>query len=579
MRFDHTVHTIGRLYRFAGKYWRLIVVTAIATILYSALSRGPATFIKPVMDDVLIGRDRSQLWIFVIAGSFITIGIFITNMVKDYVKRYVMLRVLIDIRVAVCRHLLTLTLRFFHNKKAGDLISRVTNDIAVTQVALEYLFDDALLQPCLFFAGLAVAFHANWKLALLSLPLVLIFAWPVVRLGKAVRKSKLKSLIKLSDVTEDIQQILSGIRIVKSFNMEKQEIADFERKNDDYFDRSMKVVRNKALSASAVELMGALALVGFFCLGAYLIMTDGFDLTTGGLMQFISAMILLRDPVRATAKTWNSLNESLAGAERVFELLDTQPDLSDAPDATDFGKLKEGIRFRGVSFSYGAEPVLQEVDLEIPRGTILALVGPSGAGKSTLLDLVARFYDPQQGTIEMDGVDLRRIRRESLLRHIAVVTQETFLFNTSIGENIRYGRPEATQDEVEAAARAANIHDFVMTLPDRYHTVVGERGAKVSGGQRQRIAIARALLKDPDVLLLDEATSALDSESEALVQGALNNLMSGRTTLVIAHRLSTIQHADRIVVLENGRIVEQGRHGELIERNGAYKRMHAMQAG
>ncbi len=578
MTLNDSILTCRRLYSYAAKYWRLIAVTALMTIIYSALSRGPATFIKPLMDDVLIAKRTEDIWGFVLGGIVITIGIFLTNMVKDILKRYVMLRVLVDIRVAVCRHLLTLSLRFFHATKAGDLISRVTNDIAITQVALEYLFDDALLQPCLFIAGVAVAAHANWQLTLMCLPLVVIFAWPVFRLGKQIRKSKLKSLVKLSDLTEDIQQILSGIRIVKSFHMEKQEVVDFERSNQAYLRKTMKVIRSKALSASAVELMSALTLVIFFCLGAWLIMDSSLGLTPGGLMQFISAMILLRDPVRSIAKTYNSLMESFAGAERVFELLDTKPDLTDAPGATRMGALEQGVRFNLVGFSYGVEPVLQDVDLLVPRGSIVAIVGPSGAGKSTMLDLVARFYDPQSGSVEMDGKDLRSLTRESILGHIAVVSQDTFLFNTSIGENIRYGRPEASQAEVEAAARAANIHEFVVTLPEKYATTVGERGAKLSGGQRQRIAIARAILKDPAILLLDEATSALDSESESLVQEAINNLMKGRTTLVIAHRLSTIQHADLIVVLENGRIVERGRHAELLERDGAYRRMNLIQS-
>jgi subfamily B ATP-binding cassette protein MsbA len=383
-----------------------------------------------------------------------------------------------------------------------------------------------------------------------------------------------------------MHQMFSGIRIVKSFEMEAEEVRTFEERNHDFFRQSMKVARAKALSASVMQMLEALIMLAIFVIGGFYVVKARPEngISTGDFITFMVACISMNRPLKVLGKAYSSLQEAIAACERVFELMDTPPEIQDAPDAVDLPRIERGVRFDHVTFAYETEPVLLDIDLEARPGQIVALVGPSGGGKSTLCDLLCRFYDPQAGAITLDGVDLRKIRSKSLLGHVAVVSQETFLFHATIAENIRYGKRDATDEEVAEAARAANIHDFIAGLPEGYRTLVGERGARLSGGQRQRIAIARAILKDPALLILDEATSALDTESERLVQEALNRLMvsptrsrQGRVTFCIAHRLSTVQRADRIVVLDAGRIVEQGTHDELLRRGGLYERLYRLQ--
>jgi subfamily B ATP-binding cassette protein MsbA len=341
----------------------------------------------------------------------------------------------------------------------------------------------------------------------------------------------------------------------------------------------MSSLRKKALSDSIVEVFISVAIAGLIFLGGLLFLKNWF--TPGGLVLFALGLAMINTPVKELTKGYNRLQESLAAAERIFELLDEKPEIPDAPDAVELAGLGSGVEYRAVTFAYNSEPVLREVSLEARPGDVIALVGRSGSGKSTLVDLLCRFYDPQQGEVRIDGHDLRRLKRTSLLRHIAVVTQDTFLFNASIADNIRYGRLDATDAEVEAAAKAAHIHDFIRTLESGYGTVTGERGAKLSGGQRQRLAIARAILKEPSILILDEATSALDTESEKQVQAAIEELLRAATkpriTFVIAHRISTVKNATRIVVLDEGRIVETGTHDELLARGGVFRKLYEMQ--
>jgi subfamily B ATP-binding cassette protein MsbA len=477
-----------------------------------------------------------------------------------------------DLRNDVAEHLAYLPLRFHYDRKAGDLVSRVTNDVTVTEMATNFLFDDAIVHPIMVTWALAGCFYTNWKLATIACAFFPFYVLVLARLGRKMRKARKKSLEHLGDMTGTMIQTFGGIKVVKAFNSEGQQAREFKEHNENYFRRLMFALSRKALTDNMNALFMGLS-VAVILVGGYRMLDRG-ELTAGQLAFFGLAVAMINSSVREMSKSYNRLLEASTGAERVFQLLD-QPRETQHDAGEDLPRVT-GVEFKEVTFSYNSVPVLRDLTLRSTPGEVVAVVGPSGAGKTTLCDLLCRFYDPQQGEVRVSGVDLRRVRRSSLLGHVAVVTQETFLFNTSIGENIRYGRRGATQPEVEGAAKAANIHDFIAGLEKGYDTVVGERGAKLSGGQRQRIAIARAVLRDPSILVLDEATNSLDAESERAVQSALDNLLRSdhRITFVIAHRLSTIKNADRILVLEQGRLVEEGRHDDLLQRGGVYASLY-----
>ena len=519
-------------------------------------------------------------------GSFTSIGIvmgilapfiFLSCYFQQYFRNRVMWAVVVDIRNKVCDHLLPQPLSFFENRKSGDLLSRLTNDIAVTQSGITILFDEILLQPMKLICGLALAFYFSWKLSLLTLIAFPIIFIPVLVMGRKIKKHGKGSLKHLSDLTDAMREMFAGIRIVKAFKMEAEESREIHDISERFFRKRMKMVKAKALNTSTSEFVYTLGLAAIVVMGGYVVMSK--KITPGELAGFITATgFMVITAVKKLAKSYASLQESLAGVNRVFELFTIEPTIKDDPEAITLEKIEEGICFKNVSFSYDGskEFILKDINLTIHKGEVLAIVGESGAGKSTIVNLIPRFYDPVKGSIEIDGTDIRKIKGESLLEHTAIVAQQTFLFNRSFYENILYGRKNATLEEVQSAAKAANIHEFIMSLPNGYDTVVGELGVKLSGGQRQRIAIARAVLKNAPILLLDEATSSLDYESEKLVQDALNNLIIGRTTVIVAHRLSTIQHCDRIVVMKKGHIVEVGNHESLMSGEGEYKRVYQM---
>ena len=519
-------------------------------------------------------------------GSYTSIGvvmaiiapvILLSCYYQQYFRNRVMWAVVVDIRNKVCDHLLPQPLIFFENRKSGDLLSRLTNDIAVTQSGLTILFDEILLQPMKMICGMALAFYFSWKLSLwvlIAFPIIFI---PVLVMGRKIKKHGKGSLKHLSDLTDAMREMFAGIRIVKAFKMEAEESREIHDISERYLMKRLKMVKAKALNTSTSEFVYTLGLALMVILGGYVVMSK--KITPGELGGFITATgFMVITAVKKLAKSYASLQESLSGVNRVFELFTIEPTIKDHPEAVTLEKVEEGIFFKNVSFSYdGSEDyILKDINLTIHKGEVVAIVGESGAGKSTIINLIPRFYDTVKGCIEIDGIDIRKIKSESLLEHTAIVTQQTFLFNRSFYENILYGRKNASFEEVQAAAKAAHIHEFIMSLPKGYDTVVGELGVKLSGGQRQRIAIARAILKNAPILLLDEATSSLDYESEKLVQDALNNLIVGRTTIIVAHRLSTIQHCDSIIVMKNGRIIETGSHDSLISGDGEYKRVYQM---
>ncbi|HEX9793411.1 MAG TPA: ABC transporter ATP-binding protein [Planctomycetota bacterium] len=486
-----------------------------------------------------------------------------------------------DLRQDLAEHVLRLGMRYHSGRRLGDLLSRLTADTGTSLRILNLIVEEIIQEPFAIIASLSIAYAAAPMATLGMILFVPVLTLPVIKFGPAVRRRSAKSLKMLGDSTQSLTQMFAGIRVVKAFRMEEREGQEFRAANAEFVRQTDKMV--KAQSAS-------LALTAFLSTGGVGLVIGAIALVNlkiapvfkdpGHMAAFFAAIGLMYTSVKRLTKAMSVIYTSVGATERVFEVFDLRPEIEESPYAQPFVSLRDQIVFDDVHFDYGTgdAPALRGVNFTVRRGERIALVGPSGAGKSTLLDLVARFYDPTQGRIVVDGVDLRELRIADWLDSLAVVSQNPFLFQTTIGENVRYGRPAATPDEVREACEAAHLNDFVDTLPQGAETEVGDAGARLSGGQAQRVTIARAILKNAQVLLLDEATSALDSESERRVQDALENLMRDRTSFVIAHRLSTIRAADRILVLDKGQIVEDGRHDELLAHDGLYARMWKLQA-
>jgi len=496
---------------------------------------------------------------------------------EQYLKAALVVRVLISLRIRLLRNLLFQPLAFYNDQKRGELISRMGADVHGATMSLQLLCGDLVQQPFNILVPVAlIAIIQPWLL-LVVCAFVPFLMFSLRRHSRKVhRRAKVRQQAT-ARVTEAMVQMFSGIRVVKAFGLEPQKVAHYAARNADFARDALATDRAKAWTKSKMEFLTHMIMVVAVA-AAMMVLGAGGTLPAGAMIIFLGMMAQIFRPTKALTNAYTDLHDNLPGAERMFEFMDLEPGLTDRPDASELRDVVGGVRFEDVCFSYnGNGRVLEHVNLEIPAGQVVALVGPSGAGKSTLANLVPRFYDPEVGRITIDGTDIREFTRDSLLRSIAIVTQEPFLFNTTIRENIGHGRPGATMDAIVEAAKAANIHDFTVSLPGGYETVVGERGAKLSGGQCQRLTIARAILRNAKILILDEATSSLDTESERAVQVALQNLMRGRTTLVIAHRLSTVQHADKICVLQDGRVVDVGSHDELMARESLYRRLYEMQ--
>jgi subfamily B ATP-binding cassette protein MsbA len=470
-----------------------------------------------------------------------------------------------DLRNSLYRHIHELPLAYFTNERTGNLISRIMNDVPIINTGISATFQTMIREPLLLLVYLTICLVLSWKLTLIAFVVFPVVLLVIAGVGRRVHKQSGLAQERIADLTSVLHETISGVKVVKAFGMEEFENRKFSRESNSYF-RTILRVTNSAAAGGVIIWYGGLQVLGKSMEGSE-------------FLGFLFAMFQLMPPIKELSNVNNRIQEASAAGKRVFEVLDTEPNIKDAADAVALPSFSSDIRFEGVSFRYGdGETVLDGITLKIRKGEVVAIVGPSGAGKSTLIDLVPRFYDPTGGRILIDGVDLRRVQLRSLRDKIGIVTQETILFNDTVRNNIAYGLEECPLGEIMDAARAANAHTFISQMPNGYESVIGERGVKISGGERQRLALARAILKNPPLLILDEATSALDTESEILVQEAIERLMAGRTSIVIAHRLSTVQHADRIVVIEDGKIVETGKHGELIGKTrGLYRKLYQLQ--
>lgn len=494
---------------------------------------------------------------------------------QNYLMSDIGQRAVRDIKTMLFSKLQNLSLDYFIHKRGGELISRITNDVKVVENAVSYGSTDLIYQTfqVIIFTALIFAIHA--KLALIVFIVVPIISFSIIKVGRILRKLSLRSQETMADLNSLLYETILGARIVKAFNMENYEINKFNRVNNNFYKISMKSLKRMLLLNPSTEFLGCLAGIAVFILGGKEVIAGKLSFGVFGL--FLGSLLSLIRPFKKLSQVHSLNQQAVAASLRIYEVLDAVSTVKERQNALMLTEFHTNVIFKDVWFSYAKHAVLKGIDLEVKRGQILAVVGPSGAGKTTLLDLIPRFYDPQKGEISIDNINIRDIALKSLRHQIGIVTQETVLFNDTIRANIAYGRLKSSMEEIERAAKEAYAHEFITHLPLGYDTFIGDRGMKLSGGERQRISIARALLKNPSILILDEATSALDSESERLVQEALDILMKGRTVFVIAHRLSTVKNAHKIIVIDAGRIIDRGTHSELINKEGLYRKLYQIQ--
>jgi ABC-type multidrug transport system fused ATPase/permease subunit len=571
-----------RTIRLSFPYAPAIFATLFMASLFSASRYLRTWLIQPVMDEVLIpfqqkGFDFNALlprvweivWILGIALVLTPPVMFL----RLYLANWVVAHVRQDVDRTVARKFLSAPLRLHRGESSGELLSRALTDAHLAVRSLEVLYKDVLEDFMLLVGGIVAMFLLSWQLSLLAMGMVPILLLLLRYFGNRIQRKTQRRQETQSDLSQRLIAILSGIKVIKAFQGERLELEAFGRETQTYFHRHMKVIFNRAMAKTTSDAVNNIVGSAIMGLGVFFVLRGMFDLTTGTLSAFFVMMMQVYKPIKSLTDSYTAIMESNAGAQRLFEVFDMEEEVPDRPNARPMEGLSHGIRFRDVHFDYGQGQILAGIDLEVKPGEVIAVVGRTGTGKSTLMDMLLRFHDPTRGRIEIDGIDLRDLQRQSFLSHVAVVTQEPFLFDASIIENIRYGRPDATDAEVRAAAAAASADEFIDELPQGYDTPVGEFGLRLSGGQRQRITIARAILADPAILVFDEATSSLDAKTERAVQLAIESLRGQRTIFLVAHRLTTIRHADRIVVLDGGRIVDVGDHESLVSRPGIYREL------
>ncbi len=566
-----------RILNFVRPYYGRLVAATFCMVIVSAFSGAIAFLVKPVLDDIFINKDATKLFVIpvLVAAIFLLKGFF--DFAQAYLMAWVGQRVIRDIRDLLYSHLQTLSLSFFINNPTGVLMARITNDVSLMQNAVSNALTGIIKDFFAVIFLIAVIFYRDFKLAIVAMILFPLAFLPILKFSKKMRQTSRRSQQILGTLSSKLQETISGAKLIKAFGTEQFEIEQFKQENENLFRQTMKLFKVQALSSPISEIFAGFGAAAVILYGGMSVI-KGVS-TPGNFFSFITALFMLYEPVKRLSRVNNIIQQGFAGATRVFELLDSIPEVKEDPGAKPLPLFQKNIVFEDVHFRYNSdsEYVLKGANLDIRRGDTIAIIGSSGAGKSTLVDLVPRFYDVSKGRILIDGEDIRNVTIDSLRDQIGIVSQHTILFNETIQYNISYGSPDAGMERIIDAAKAANAHDFIVKFPEGYATSVGEMGMRLSGGERQRIAIARALLRDSPILILDEATSALDSESEAVVQEALERLMSGRTVFVIAHRLSTIKNADLILVIEGGEISEQGTHDRLMSFDSRYKYFYEKQ--
>jgi len=567
---------LRRLFGYLTPYWKIVVLSAVLLVGRALLELVPPLFQKAIVDQVIVAGDLSRLGPLIVLLVGVYALIQLIRVADNYVRHSLGERFILDMRVRLYAYLQRLSLSFFERTSTGELMSRVTNDVNALEQFVTHGTALTAVDLLRLVGAIVVLFILSWQLALFVIIPVPLLAVGLRAFNTRVRPVYRRVRHRLGDINAQLQDNLAGMKVIQAFGQEERALQRFTTESEEYYQARVKGIWYWSTFFPAMSFVASLGTV--IVLGAGSVMVVNGSLSLGTLVAFLAYMASFYEPINRLTEVDDIFQQAIAAGERIFELLDTAPDIQDTPGAVDLPPIRGEVAFDDVHFDYGTgDEVLHDVEFRMAPGEVVALVGPSGAGKTSVANLLCRFYDPIHGRIEVDGHDLRQVRLGSLRRQVAVVLQDTFLFNSTVRDNLLYGKPGASDDEIVAATKAAYAHEFVEALPQGYDTEVGERGVKLSGGQKQRLALARAILADPRILILDEATSSVDAEAEYLIQQALEAVLKGRTALVIAHRLSTIRNADKIIALEEGHIVEVGDHHELLERGGLYSQLYRRQ--